>query len=59
MKNFLLSLLLVVGSQVVVAQEVPVAEVKFTDTVINQTTRFVERTVNLIATPFLSDKDIE
>ena len=59
MKNFLLSLLLVVGSQVVVAQEVPVAEVKFTDTVINQTTRFVERTVNLLATPFLSDKDIE
>ena len=63
MKNFLLSLLLVVGSQVVVAQEVQVAEVKaevtFKDTVINQTTQFVERTVNLIATPFLSDKDIE
>ena len=56
MKKFLLSLALVVGSSVVVAQE---AEVKFTDTVINQTTRFVERTVNLIATPFLSDKDIE
>jgi spore germination cell wall hydrolase CwlJ-like protein len=59
MKKFLLSLALVVGSQVVVANEVQVAEVKFTDTVINQTTRFVERTVNLIATPFLSDKDIE
>ena len=63
MKKFLLSLALVVGSHVVVAQEVQVAEVKaevtFKDTVINQTTQFVERTVNLIATPFLSDKDIE
>jgi len=62
-KNFLLSLFLVVGSQVVVAQEVQVAEVKaevtFKDTVIKQTTQFVERTVNLIATPFLCDKDVE
>lgn len=63
MKKFLLSLALVVGSTVVHANEVQVAEVKaevtFTDTVINQTTRFVERTVNMIATPFLSDKDVE
>ena len=63
MKKFLLSLALVVGSHIVVAQEVQVAEVKaevtFKDTVINQTTQFVERTVNLLATPFLSDKDIE
>ena len=59
MKKFLLSLALVVGSQVAVAQEVKVTETTLTGTVIRQTTEFVERTVNLIATPFLSDKDIE
>ena len=59
MKKFLLSLALVVGSQVVVAQEVKATETTLTGTVIRQTTEFVERTVNLIATPFLSDKDIE
>lgn len=61
MKKFLLSLALVVGSTVAVANEVAEvkAEVTFRDTVITQTTQFVERTVNLIATPFLSDKDIE
>ena len=61
MKKFLLSLALVVGSTVVQANEVAEvkAEVTFKETVINQTTQFVERTVNLIATPFLSDKDIE
>lgn len=61
MKKFLLSLALVVGSTVAVANEVAEvkAEVTFKDTVITQTTQFVERTVNMIATPFLSDKDIE
>ena len=63
MRHLFISLLLAVGSTVVVAQEVPVAEVKaevtFKSTVFNQTTQFVERTVNMIATPFLSDRDIE
>ena len=59
MRNLFISLLLAVGSTVVIAQEAPVAEVTFKETVINQTSRFVERTVNMIATPFLSDKDIE
>jgi spore germination cell wall hydrolase CwlJ-like protein len=56
-RNLFLSLLLVASSTAVVANEV--AEVTFKETVINQTTRFVERTVNMIATPFLSDRDIE
>jgi len=59
MKNFLLSLLLVVGSSVVQAEDVQLAQVSFKDTVINQASSLVESTVNLIATPFLSDKDIE
>jgi spore germination cell wall hydrolase CwlJ-like protein len=58
-RNLFLSLLLVVGSTQVVAQEVRVTETTLTGTVIRQTTEFVERTVNMIATPFLSDKDIE
>ena len=62
MRTFLLSLLLI-SSTAVVAEEVQVAEVKaevtFKETVINQTTKFVEKTVNMIATPFLTDKDIE
>ena len=61
MKKFLLSLALAVSSTAGVAQEV--VEVKqeetFRSTVVRQTTEFVERTVNIIATPFLSDKDIE
>jgi spore germination cell wall hydrolase CwlJ-like protein len=56
-RHLFLSLLLVASSTAVVANEV--AEVTFKETVINQTTRFVERTVNMIATPFLSDRDIE
>lgn len=61
MRNLFISLLLVTGSTVAVANEVAEvkAEVTFRSTVINQTTQFVERTVNMIATPFLSDKDIE
>ena len=61
MRNLFISLLLVTGSTVVVANEVAEvkAEVTFRSTVINQTTQFVERTVNMIATPFLSDRDVE
>ena len=57
MRHLFLSLLLVTSSTVAVANEV--AEVTFRSTVINQTTQFVERTVNMIATPFLSDRDVE
>ena len=57
MRHLFISLLLVASSTVVVANEV--AEVTFKETVITQTSRFVERTVNMIATPFLSDRDIE
>jgi spore germination cell wall hydrolase CwlJ-like protein len=59
MRHLFISLLLAVGSTVVAAQEVPVAEVTVRSTVFNQTTQFVERTVNMIATPFLSDRDVE
>jgi spore germination cell wall hydrolase CwlJ-like protein len=61
MRHLFISLLLVTSSTVVVANEVAEvkAEVTFRSTVINQTTQFVERTVNMIATPFLSDRDIE
>lgn len=61
MRHLFISLLLVASSTVVVANEVAEvkAEVTFKETVINQTTQFVERTVNMIATPFLSDRDIE
>ena len=59
MRNLFISLLLAVGSTVVVAQEVQVAEVSFTNQMYNQANRFVERTVNIIATPFLSDRDVD
>lgn len=58
MKKFLLSLALVVSSTLAVAEEVP-TQVSFGDQMINHAGHFVERTVNLIATPFLSDKDVE
>ena len=65
MKSILLSLLLAVGITVVQAAEVKQEAIvladntTFSSQVIEQTTYFVERTVNLIATPFLSDKDVE
>ena len=59
MKNILLSLLLAVGSTAVVAQEVQVAETTFKNQMYNQASTFVERTVNIIATPFLSDRDVD
>lgn len=64
MKNLLLSLL-VVGSTVVQAAEfkpdhiVLADNTTFSSQLIEQTTSLVERTVNLIATPFLSDRDVE
>ena len=58
LKNFLVSLL-AVGSAAVAAQEIQVAQVTFKDQMINQADTFVERTVNIIATPFLSDRDVD
>lgn len=63
MKYFLLSLLAVCN--IAVAAEVKEETIvladntTFSSQVINQATSFVESTVNLIATPFLSDRDVE
>ena len=65
MKNILLSLLLVVGITAVEAVEVKQEVVvladntTFSSQMYNQATSFVESTVNMIATPFLSDRDVE
>ena len=56
LKLFLISLVIATSSTVVVAEE---TEVTFSSKMINRATTFVERTVNIIATPFLSDKDVE
>jgi spore germination cell wall hydrolase CwlJ-like protein len=53
-KSFLLSVVIAVCSTVVVAEEV-----SYRDQIVDQANRFVERTVNIIATPFLSDKDVD
>lgn len=60
-KHFLISLAVAVSSTVAVASEVAdvKAEVSYRDQIVDQANKFVERTVNLIATPFLSDKDVE
>ena len=60
LKHFLISLL-VVGSSSTFAIEVAEvkAEVSYRDQMINQASTFVERTVNIIATPFLSDRDVD
>ena len=58
-KPFLISLVIALGSTVVVAEEVQVAEISYRDQIVDQANRFVERTVNIIATPFLSDKDVD
>ena len=58
-KHFLISLVIALGSTVVVAEEVQVAEISYRDQIVDQANRFVERTVNIIATPFLSDKDVD
>lgn len=59
LKHFLISLVVASSSSVVVANEIQVAEVTFKDQMINQASTFVERTVNIIATPFLSDRDVD
>ena len=65
MKSILLSLILATSITAVQAAEVKQEAIvladntTFSSQVIEQATSFVERTVNLIATPFLSDKDIE
>ena len=51
--------MLAVGSTALAAQETQVAQVTFKDQMYNQASTFVERTVNMITTPFLSDKDVE
>lgn len=56
LKHFLISLAVALSSTAVVAEE---TEVTFSGKMINQATTFVERTVNMIATPFLSDKDVD
>jgi spore germination cell wall hydrolase CwlJ-like protein len=58
-KHFLISLVIALGSTVVVAEEVQVAEISYRDQIVDQANRFVKRTVNIIATPFLSDKDVD
>lgn len=59
MKNLIISLLLVASGTAVASEAEVKAEVTFRETVIAQTSQFVERTVNMIATPFLSDRDVE
>lgn len=59
-KHFLISLLTVVSSSVFAVEVADVkAEVSYRDQIVDQANRFVERTVNMIATPFLSDRDVE
>ena len=60
LKSFLISLLTVVSSSVLAVDVADVkAEISYRDQIVDQANRFVERTVNIIATPFLSDKDVE
>lgn len=59
MKSILLSLLLVSSTAVLATEAEVKAEVSYRDQIVLQAEQFVERTVNLIATPFLSDKDVE
>lgn len=60
MKHILLSLLLLSSALASAATEAEVkAEVSYKDQIVQQAEQFIERTVNLIATPFLSDKDVE
>ena len=54
-KYFLISLVVALSSTVVVAEE----DISYRDQIVNQASQFVERTVNMIATPFMSDKDVE
>lgn len=59
MKNILLSLL-AVSSIATAATEAEVkAEVSYRDQIMIQAEQFVERAVNMLVTPFFSDKDVE
>lgn len=64
-KSFLLTAALLSSSAVsaVSAVETQLAEVKietsYRDQIVTQAEQFVEKTVNFLATPFISDKDIE
>ena len=56
----LLSFLAVVSFNVSAATEAEVkAEISYKDQIAQQAEQFVERTINLIATPFITDRDIE
>ena len=60
LKHFLISLAVVTSSSVFAVDVAEVkAEVSYRDQIVDQANRFVERTVNLIATPFMSDRDVE
>ena len=60
MKNILLSLLLLSSTLATAATESEVkAEVSYRDQIMIQAEQFVERAVNMIVTPFFSDKDVE
>lgn len=61
MKKFLLSLICstAVSSAVAAGVAELKAELSYKDQLVIQAEQFVERTVNMIATPFLSDKDVE
>jgi N-acetylmuramoyl-L-alanine amidase len=60
MKNILLSLLLLSSNLATAATEAEVkAEVSYRDQIMIQAEQFVERAVNMIVTPFFSDKDVE
>jgi len=60
LKKLLISLLTVVSSSAFAVDVAEVkAEVSYRDQIVDQASKFVERTVNIIATPFLSDKDVE
>ena len=64
MKNFLFSLLLAASSlaaagEVKQDQIVLADNTTFSGQVVEQAQSFVQRTVNMIATPFLSDKDVD
>lgn len=60
LKHFLISLAVVTSSNVLAVDVADVkAEVSYRDQIVNQAEQFVGRTVNMITTPFISDKDIE
>jgi spore germination cell wall hydrolase CwlJ-like protein len=59
MKNILLSLLAVSSIATAATESEVKAEVSYRDQIMIQAEQFVERAVNMIVTPFFSDKDVE